>query len=89
MNDKKILKHIDNTDGFFTLADILKNNDSDNQNLNEDYLNVIQLFFYLENDGIVYRISHEKVDYYITPENFLKLIRDQNITKLLGLGPDE
>tara|TARA_B100000508_G_C11464864_1_gene281195 strand:- start:4879 stop:5148 length:270 start_codon:yes stop_codon:yes gene_type:complete len=89
MSDRKLFDDMDRADGFFTIAEILKGNEGVSGDYNDDYLYVVRLLFDLENEGIVYRIGHEKVDYYITPENFLKLIREQNITKILGLRPDE
>ncbi len=89
MNEKEIFEDIENTDGFFTIAEIMKKYDYDTQKYNDDYLNIVKLLYDFENEGLIYRISHEKVDYYITPENFLKLIREQNLANLLGLGPDK
>lgn len=89
MSDRKLFDNMDRAGGFFTIAEILKGNEGVSGEYNDDYLYVVRLLFDLENDGVVYRISHNKIDYYITPENFLKLIREQNISKLLGLEPNE
>lgn len=91
MRDRKLFDDMDKAGGFFTIAEILKANKGVSGEYNDDdyYLYVVRLLFNLEYDGVIYRVSHNKIDYYITPENFMKLIREQNISKLLGLEPNE
>ena len=87
MSDEQIISDFNDFDGYFTIGEVLKGNEGISGDYGDDILYMTRWLFDLENVGKIYRIRHNKEDYYITPENFQKIIREQNLSILLGLSP--
>jgi len=87
IKEKQILADMDEQKGFFTLDDIEKDYVGVSGAKDDDFLYLVQWLLDLENVGKIYRIRHNNEDYYITPENFQKIIREQNLLILMGLSP--
>ena len=85
MTDKQILEDMNEQEGFFTIEEIIEDYKGISGDYNDDFTYLVRWLFDLEAVGKIYRIRHNQHDYYITPENFSKIIREQKLYKLLGL----
>jgi len=84
ITEKQILKELGNYGGYFTIDEVINHYEGISGAYNDDYTFIVRWLFDLEDEGKLYRIRHNKFDYYITPDNFQNLIRLRNIDKLLG-----